>query len=355
MGKLAVYRLGYFFSIVFTFLFLGLAIWSHFSGHFHPEASLFSAYLSLGKPLVIVLNAFMFVYWICRRKCWAIVSILGIAACYNYITAIWQPFNLHKSAEGKELKVMTYNTHSFGREVTGYSAKEFAGMVQDEKIDILCFQEYGGSGDFTNENLYETYSAFLPHTYLPQSHSMAIYSRYPILQSDVVEFENTNNCAIWADIDVEGTTLRVISVHMQTTSFDRMRSKAAQARAAANEEGERQIYLNFTDNLESNMIERANQALMVEEIMKSTDHPTILCGDFNDTPGTYTYETLKGEMKDGFQTGGKGFAWTYRGLYNLLRIDYIFHSKELKGLEYESMDYEMSDHNPVMMTLCIEE
>jgi endonuclease/exonuclease/phosphatase family metal-dependent hydrolase len=171
----------------------------------------------------------------------------------------------------------------------------------------------------------------------------------------VVEFENTNNCAIWADIDVEGTTLRVISVHMQTTSFDRMRSKAAQARAAANEEGERQIYLNFTDNLESNMIERANQALMVEEIMKSTDHPTILCGDFNDTPGTYTYETLKGDMKDGFQTGGKGFAWTYRGLYNLLRIDYIFHSKELKGLEYESMDYEMSDHNPVMMTLCIEE
>ena len=88
MGKLAVYRLGYFFSIVFTFLFLGLAIWSHFSGHFHPEASLFSAYLSLGKPLVIVLNAFMFVYWICRRKCWAIVSILGVAACYNYITAI---------------------------------------------------------------------------------------------------------------------------------------------------------------------------------------------------------------------------------------------------------------------------
>ena len=241
MGKLAVYRLGYFFSIVFTFLFLGLAIWAHFSGHFHPETSLFSAYLSLGKPLVIVLNAFMFVYWICRRKFWAIVSILGIAACYNYITAIWQPFNLHKSAEGKELKVMTYNTHSFGREVTGYSAKEFAGMVQDEKVDILCFQEYGGSGDFTNENLYETYSAFLPHTYLPQSHSMAIYSRYPILQSDVVEFENTNNCAIWADIDVEGTTLRVISVHMQTTSFDRMRSKAAQARAAANEEGERQI------------------------------------------------------------------------------------------------------------------
>lgn len=355
MGKLAVYRLGYFLSIVFTFLFLGLAVIAHFAGHIHPETSMFSAYLSLGKPIVVALNAIMFLYWACRRKCWVFVSIIGVAACYNYITAVWQPFNLYKSAEGKELKILTYNTHSFGREVTGYSAKEFAGIVQDKGIDILCFQEYGGSGDFTNEDLYETYSAVLPYTYLPQGHSMAIYSRYPILESDVIDFEGTNNCAIWTDIDVEGKTIRVFNVHMQTTSFDRMRSKAAQARAAANEEGERQIYLNFNDNLESNMIERAKQADMVQEMIKTTPHPTILCGDLNDTPGTYTYETLKGDMKDGFQTSGKGFAWSYRGLYNLLRIDYIFHSSQMKGLEYENMDYEMSDHNPVMMKLCLEE
>ena len=37
---------------------------------------------------------------------------------------------------------------------------------------------------------------------------------------------------IWADLDVKGMTIRIINVHMQTTNFDRMRSKAAQARGA---------------------------------------------------------------------------------------------------------------------------
>ena len=73
--------------------------------------------------------------------------------------------------------------------------------------------------------------------------SQAIYSRYPIRQSQTIEFPNTNNGAIWADLDVKGMTIRIINVHMQTTSFDRMRSKAAQARGEQDEEQERGIYL----------------------------------------------------------------------------------------------------------------
>ena len=55
-------------------------------------------------------------------------------------------------------------------------------------------------------------------------------------KSQTIEFPNTNNGAIWADLDVKGMTIRIINVHMQTTSFDRMRSKAAQARGEQDEE-----------------------------------------------------------------------------------------------------------------------
>lgn len=355
MGKLAVYRLGYFLSIVFTFIFLGISILAHFSGHIQPETNMFSAYISLGKPVVVALNALMVIFWLLKWKKWIFIAILGVLANYNYITAIWQPFNIDKEITGERLKILTYNTHLFGREITGYSAKEFAEIVKNENIDVICFQEYGGNGDFTNENLYQIYSPAFPYSYIPQNNSLAIYSKFPIKKSEVISFENTNNSAIWADIDINGKEVRVFNVHMQTTSFDRMRSKAAQARAAQNEEGEKQIYLKFTDNFESNIIERGKQALIVQDVINHTDGAMVLCGDLNDTPGTYTYETLKGKMKDGFQTGGKGFAWTYRGLYNLLRIDYIFHSKDFKGIDYKSFDYEMSDHNPVMMTLSLEE
>ena len=70
---------------------------------------------------------------------------------------------------------------------------------------------------------------------------LEIYSRYPIKQSQIIEFPNTNNGAIWTDIDVKGMTIRVINVHMQTTNLDRMRSKAAQAREVGDEEKENQI------------------------------------------------------------------------------------------------------------------
>lgn len=351
MGKLAVYRLGYFLTIVFSFLLLGLSAYAHISGHINPEKSMFSAYLSLGKPFLVIVNALMLLYWICRWKRWAFISLIALSVNFQYITAMWNPFGGTEENANHPLKIITYNTHAFGGEITGFSAKEFADMANAEDVDIICFQEYRGNGDFTNEDLCITYSKFLPYYYIPEGRSMAIFSRYPIQQSQVIEFPGTNNCAIWSDVNIEGKTIRVFNVHMQTTSFDRMRSKAAQAHAAENEEGQRQIYINYSDNLEANIIERSRQARLVKGIVSATEYPVILCGDLNDTPGTYTYEMLKGELKDGFQTAGKGFASTYKGLNNLLRIDYIFHSPNIKGVKYETINFEMSDHNPVLMTL----
>ena len=38
--------------------------------------------------------------------------------------------------------------------------------------------------------------------------------------------------------------------------------------------------------------------------------PVILCGDFNDTPASYTYRTVKGDLTDGFRDCGSGFGYT---------------------------------------------
>lgn len=351
MGKLAVYKFAYFVSIVFTLFVFALSAFAVFSGNIAPEENMAAAYLSLGKLVLMVVNAALFVYWLIRFRYWAWVPLLALAINYRYVGAMYQPFNLKKQGSGDNLKVLTYNVHSFGGEITGYSAKEFAGILRYEQVDVACFQEYGGNGDFTNEDLKNTYSEHFPYSYLPEGQSQAIYSRYPIRKSAAMKFPKSNNGAIWADIDVNGTVLRVINVHMQTTSFDRMRAKAAQARGARGEEAERQIYLNYTDNFESNVVKRAEQARIIARLIGEAEHPVVLCGDLNDTPGTYTYETMKGNLKDGFMSAGSGYAATYRGMHNLLRIDYVFHSPALKGIKYEVIPYEMSDHNPVCMEL----
>ena len=229
------------------------------------------------------------------------------------------------------------------------SEDDFAEMMNKEETDVLCFQEYRGNGDFTEQDLQNTYAKIFPYSFIPEGLSQAIYSRYPIRQSQTIEFPNTNNGAIWADLDVKGMTIRIINVHMQTTSFDRMRSKAAQARGEQDEEQERGIYLGYSDNFRENTVRRAGQAEQISSLINATEYPLIVCGDFNDPPGTFTYETLKNGLKDGFQTAGEGYGATYRGFHHLLRIDYLFHSTLLEGIKYKVIPYDMSDHNPVYL------
>ena len=314
MGRLAVYKFAYFLSILFTIFILGLSIFAYFSGKINPVENMFAAYVALSKPILVVVNTILFTYWLIRLRYWLWIPLTGLMVNYEYITSMYQIYNPTKYANENRLKIVTYNVHSFGNEITGFSAKEFAEMMNKEETDVLCFQEYRGNGDFTEQDL-----------------------------------QNTNNGAIWADLDVKGMTIRIINVHMQTTNFDRMRSKAAQARGAQDEEQERAIYLDYSDNFRENTVRRAGQAEQISSLINATEYPLIVCGDFNDPPGTFTYETLKSGLKDGFQTAGEGYGATYRGFHHLLRIDYLFHSTLLEGIKYKVIPYDMSDHNPVYL------
>ena len=70
---------------------------------------------------------------------------------------------------------------------------------------------------------------------------------------------------------------------------------------------------------------------------------------------SYTYHHLRKTLKDGFRTAGNGYMYTYRYAKRMLRIDYIFHSPSLKGIEYYSPDLDLcSDHNPVIMEVEIQ-
>jgi endonuclease/exonuclease/phosphatase family metal-dependent hydrolase len=350
MGKLAVYKYGYFLSILFSIGMLVLSIFAMNAGKIDPATNEFAAYISFGKLVIVAINVVLLVYWLIRLRFWALLPLASLAVSYTFIISVFNPLPNKNQPSGQQLRVLTYNVHYFGGEITGFSAKEFKEVMESKNVDVACFQEYVGNGDFTYEDLRDTYSSLFPYLYQPaDDKSKVIFSRYPILQSRHIKFAKSNNGALWADIDVNGRTVRVINVHMQTTTVDRMRHQIAKARGARDEEREQELYMNFTDNLLHNMAVRGQQARVIAHLVDSTNCPVVLCGDFNDTPGTYTYETLKGNLTDGFAEAGSGFGATFKGFYNLLRIDYIFHSPEMKATDYQVIPFEMSDHNPVYM------
>ena len=54
-------------------------------------------------------------------------------------------------------------------------------------------------------------------------------------------------------------------------------------------------------------------------------------------------------LDDAFSRCGEGYSHTYRGFFDLLRIDFVFASSDLELLSYEVPEIGASDHFPVLV------
>jgi endonuclease/exonuclease/phosphatase family metal-dependent hydrolase len=98
-------------------------------------------------------------------------------------------------------------------------------------------------------------------------------------------------------------------------------------------------------------VERAIQAQLVQSYLQKTPYPSIMTGDFNDVPGSYTYSTIKGDWEDAFLQKGLGIGATYLGISPTLRIDYILTNSHWKVRAWESVDENLSDHHMILADL----
>ena len=98
MGRLAVYKFAYFLSILFTIFILGLSIFAYFSGKINPVENMFAAYVALSKPILVVVNTILFIYWLIRLRYWLWIPLTGLIVNYEYITSMYQIYNPTKYA-----------------------------------------------------------------------------------------------------------------------------------------------------------------------------------------------------------------------------------------------------------------
>lgn len=360
MGKLAVYR---YFSLMFLiativvmlFTFAGLL-----GGRVDPVGNTAMAMLVYILPILIILNVLLLIYWIIRRR-WIYIAlpIIPILCSIPYMGTLFQLRSQPSNVDNiKGLKIASYNVQVFGRETTGFKAEDILAEMKRQKIDVLCLQEYAdANGDKKNSDSYKEY---FPYMAMGES-DMVIFSRYPIKEQKNIPFSDhgdgtgwtTNNSAMWATIDVKGKLLRVFNVHLETTGFNRAKHQAekivAQGRSVENNRLVKVIYGNYT----LGMIVRAGQARLVANEVAMSDVPCILCGDFNDVPYSYTYNTLLGNLVDGFKECGSGFNYTFREPSKPFRIDYIFHDESLEGITYYTKEISYSDHLPVFMKIAL--
>ena len=349
MGKLAVQKYFSFMMLIISFLLMIFTFVGLFGGEVPPAGNTARAMLVYALPLLIIANFVFLVYWLIRlRFHWALMPLITLLCCIPYVGTIYQFGATDEKADIKSgIKLATYNVARFSGETTGFIAQDILAEMKRQKVDIACIQEYNDfSGDKKNSDSYKDY---FPHSAFGNN-DMVIFSRYPIVNVKNIDFEQTNNSAMWVEVNVNDNIYRIYNVHLETTGINSALHKAAKlTKKGVEVEGNaivNAIYGNYTIG----MIARSGQANMLAMDMRESEAPVIVCGDFNDVPYSYVYNTMLGDKIDGFKECGSGFMYTYRG-GKKVRIDYIFHDKGLEGLSYYKKELSYSDHYPVFMRI----
>ncbi len=232
-------------------------------------------------------------------------------------------------------------------------------MVDSLRPDILCIQEFAS----TPENPASDFEAALPVYYYKRVRynvagseqnygwGNAVYSKFPITASGHIDFEGTNNSILWADIAIRRDTVRVFNAHLQTTAIKASDERYIVGGDFVGDSTRTSRVRGIVGRLTRNYVIRAAQADTLAARIASSPHPVIVCGDFNDTPASWAYHRISRGLGDSFREAGQGYGYTYRGFFNLLRIDYMLHSREIECVEYSSPSFDNSDHNPVAVKL----
>jgi endonuclease/exonuclease/phosphatase family metal-dependent hydrolase len=180
---------------------------------------------------------------------------------------------------------------------------------------------------------------------------MAIYSKYHQEKKETVSIrgELMNNTCIYSDIILPKDTVRVYNIHLASNWLNESDYGFI---SKPNQKSIIKGVLAIIRKMKKGYKRRAEEADAISRHMQSCPHPIIICGDFNDTPLSYAYQTIKGSLTDGFRSSGKGLGTSFINLPGL-RIDYILHDPSFKSINYKKHNQVLSDHHPISCDIII--
>lgn len=351
MGIKAVRLLSETVIVFITIIMAGVSFYASQARLFDPQNYAFVALLSLFVIVILGVNLFLTFYWASKLKAWFFVSLGTILLFIPYITTMVQiSFKAPIPLEDRNICILTYNVKSFNSQHDYKTTfQNIAFTIGEKDPDIICFQEFWSRNDSTLNSI----SKFLDMPYYALGKNgkgvkdLALFSKYPIEKTEYQIYKNTHNGSMYCDLNFKGKLIRIVNCHLQTTNLNQKRDEIRKLKQITEPRVFSRALQNIYLTLINNTFRRAEQAIEINKIVKSTKIPIIVCGDLNETPSSYVYNQVKGDLKDGFKEAGRGFGGTYKKLFRILRVDYIFHSSAFECVNYISDNADYSDHNPV--------
>jgi len=305
-------------------------------------------------------------YWIIRLKKEFLLSFVVILIGINHFND-FIPLRLgktNKSGYVKEnplqIKVLSYNVRLFNIYEwlnDPETNQNILNFIRSEHPDIICLQEFYSSTkkDYEPERI-KKFFADTRYNYIHYSfknakdsgYGIATFSKYPIINQGTISFPNTTNEAIFTDVVINTDTIRIYNNHLQSVQLQRRNYSFLDTLKLRYDDEQMKEIKDISSRLKAAYIKRSAQVDAISKHVKSSAYPVIVCGDFNDTPVSYSYRKMRKGLKDAFISSGQGTGSTYKGLFPYFRIDYIFHDKHFKPVLFEKVETNLSDHYPIL-------
>ncbi|MBR1804081.1 MAG: endonuclease/exonuclease/phosphatase family protein [Muribaculaceae bacterium] len=353
---------------------VAVATWvvaSGWGGHIDPRSWSLPAVLGLTYPVALAAAMVMLLVSAIFRS-WKVVLGLVLA-----IVITWPSLRVTVPLSGgsaiadstRTFTVLTYNVMSFDSYYVHEDTSSTMRYVLNTDADVVVLQEASlGSRDFTDmpavlpmkEEIQRKYP-YLSHGY----HDLIILSRYPYTVLEDTTLRNGMNSngdggfhsyAKVFDIDLPGGhDLRIINVHLQSiglsasdkqvyrnlTNLDSVQTRSQMSR----------MRHSLYNKLAAAFRRRAQEAEQLRHIVEISGKNVMVCGDFNDTPASYTYWTVRGDdMDDAFAHCGWGYTHTFNSDMMLFNIDHILYKGDMKAVSIRRDKVGTSDHYPQLVT-----
>ena len=329
----------------------------------------FIALSGLVFPILFFWVLGLLIYWLIKKSKWAFICIAALLLSWQQVGVVFsfgstKKFDVHKT-QGS-IRVLTWNLSSWGETSRGNSSNNMDAMtdlIKTTNADVLCFEEYLYYKDskyrytiipaLKEMGYRDVYFAskdytgnFFPSLILTGTEIM---SKYPITATGkfIYNQEDVTEPLIYADININNQPIRFFTTHLESVRFE-----ADDYAALHNLKNPAEINIGESraagGKLKIAYKKRTVQAEILHQKIEESPYPVILCGDFNDVPGSYAYCTARGSLQDAFLKKGFGFGRTFRFISPTLRIDYILADKKFDVLQYTTFKVPYSDHYPVV-------
>ncbi|SDX56664.1 Metal-dependent hydrolase, endonuclease/exonuclease/phosphatase family [Hydrobacter penzbergensis] len=341
-------------------LLVALFLLACLSPYLNPTHWWLIGFTGLIVPYLVLLLIFFLIGWLIAKPVLALLPLVALCVGYRQLNVLfaWHPGSgINKPKKSNDLRVVDWNVQSFNglsknKETKKHIREEVAQTVLKLEPDVICMQEFnhasrsGNDADnlslFTGRFPYYFFSKDYQRNNGEYQSGCIIFSKYPIVDTGRVRYPVAESL-IYADIVKGADTIRLFTTHLQSFKFkkgdyndlEKIRTQDEEALMASK---------NIFVKMRLAFRRRGVQASLVREALDASPYPTILCGDFNDVPNSFTYFHIKDSWQDAFLKKGFGIGRSFISLAPTLRIDYILADKHFEVRQFDMVDEDLSDH-----------